>query len=187
MAFSLKAALSPTRSKIRELQGRTRELETRNAGLRLLIQTEMTLEAEQLHDLEELQADIYDTAQHNQSIALQKQALAGELAQATADLQAAMEAVQAEERQGSEELLVAKHREEMEKMVLQRLSKAHTEDIAVLKGRFNAVSKRITALQAELAAAKAAKQPLMHWIASTLGGIQQEALQELQSLAKEIS
>lgn len=187
MAFSLKAALCPTRSKVQELHTRIQVLETRNAELRQLIQTETAFEAEQLHDLEELRTDICAIQQHTQSIVLQKQTLAEELAQATADLQAAIEAVQTEERQGSEDWLRAQHREETEKMVLQRLSKAHGADIEVLKERFSAVSKRVTTLQKEIAAAKAAKRPLVRWITATLSGIQQEALQELQSLAKEIS
>jgi predicted nucleic acid-binding Zn-ribbon protein len=118
---------------------------------------------------------------------MQKQALAEELADATAEFQTAIEAVQTEERAGKEELMVAEHRVDTEKMVLQRLSKAHTADIAVLKERIKAISTRITDLHSEISAVKAAKRPLFQWVERALTEIPQEALQQLQSLAKEIS
>ena len=187
MAFSVKSALSPTRSQVHALHLQIQALQSRNSELRQILQSEAALEAEQVRDLEELRADIHAIQRHNRDALMQKQALAEELADATAEFQAAIETVQTEERAGKEQLMVAEHRVETEKMVLQRLSKAHTVDIAVLKERIQAISTQITDLHAELAAVKAAKQPLSQWVEKALIDVPREALQQLQSLAKEIS
>lgn len=187
MAFSVKSALSPTRSQVHALHLQIQSLESRNSELRQMLQSEAALEAEQVRDLEELRADIQAIQRQNRDTLMQKQALAKELADATAEFQTAIEAVQTEERAGKEELMVAEHRVDTEKMVLQRLSKAHTADIAVLKERIKATSTRITDLHTEISAVKAAKRPLFQWVERALTEIPQEALQQLQSLAKEIS
>lgn len=187
MAFSVKSALSPTRSQVQELHLQIQSLESRNSELRQILQSEAALEAEQVRDLEELRADIREIQRHNREELMQKQALAEELAEANAEFQTAIEAVQTEEQTRKDELMVAQHRVETEKMVLQRLSKAHTADIAVLKERIQEISTRITDLHTELAAAKAAKQPLLQWVERALIEVPKEALEQLQSLAKEIS